>query len=220
MFDIDSLGLIPLPQSITVSEQHGDGDMVDINLNRAVVIPIGDDAQVLSDCNLLVHYLELFGLPIVPIVLTTTDSNTPTQPHSITVAVDDSIANNTYRLSITKHERSGSISLVAQAPSVLTQAIQTLAQLLSSNLPQINTNGNGNGNGNEDGIEVIIDDDDQPPQVPVICSLPASLQISDRARYQWRGLHLDCCRHFMPLPFIARFLDLMALHKFNVFHCM
>ena len=29
---------------------------------------------------------------------------------------------------------------------------------------------------------------------------------------------LDVCRHFMPVEFVERFIDLLALHKLNVFH--
>ncbi len=44
------------------------------------------------------------------------------------------------------------------------------------------------------------------------------LNIVDYPRFGWRGCHLDCGRHFMPKGFILRFLNLLALHKFNVFH--
>lgn len=42
--------------------------------------------------------------------------------------------------------------------------------------------------------------------------------IEDRPRFQWRGMHMDVSRHFEPKEFVMKFLDLMALHKFNVFH--
>jgi hexosaminidase len=42
--------------------------------------------------------------------------------------------------------------------------------------------------------------------------------ISDQPRFGWRGVHLDCARHFMPLEFVFKLLDLMALHKLNTFH--
>ena len=29
---------------------------------------------------------------------------------------------------------------------------------------------------------------------------------------------LDVSRHFMPVEFVERFIDLLALHKLNVFH--
>jgi len=47
--------------------------------------------------------------------------------------------------------------------------------------------------------------------------LPA-VRIFDSPRFDWRGLHLDCCRHFMPVGFIKRYLDHMARYKLNVFH--
>jgi hexosaminidase len=42
--------------------------------------------------------------------------------------------------------------------------------------------------------------------------------IEDEPRFGWRGLHLDVGRHFFPAAYIKKFLDTMALHKFNVFH--
>jgi hexosaminidase len=45
-----------------------------------------------------------------------------------------------------------------------------------------------------------------------------AVNISDQPRFGWRGVHLDCCRHFMPLEFVFKLLDLMALHKLNIFH--
>jgi hexosaminidase len=44
------------------------------------------------------------------------------------------------------------------------------------------------------------------------------LEIQDAPRFAWRGAHLDVSRHFMPVTFIKKFIDLMALHKLNVFH--
>ncbi|HUK32068.1 MAG TPA: beta-N-acetylhexosaminidase, partial [Candidatus Acidoferrum sp.] len=48
-------------------------------------------------------------------------------------------------------------------------------------------------------------------------SVPAAT-IEDTPRFSWRGVHLDVSRHFMPKEFVFKFLDLMALHKLNVFH--
>ena len=45
-----------------------------------------------------------------------------------------------------------------------------------------------------------------------------AVRISDQPRFAWRGVHLDCARHFMPLEFVFKLLDLMALHKLNTFH--
>ena len=45
-----------------------------------------------------------------------------------------------------------------------------------------------------------------------------SVEIVDRPRYRWRGMHLDVGRHFFPKEFIKRYIDLLAMHKMNTFH--
>ena len=42
--------------------------------------------------------------------------------------------------------------------------------------------------------------------------------IEDQPRYGYRGGMLDVGRHYMPVAFIKKFIDLLALHKMNTFH--
>ena len=42
--------------------------------------------------------------------------------------------------------------------------------------------------------------------------------ILDEPEFVWRGLNLDCCRHFMTKEFVKRYIDLLAYHKFNTLH--
>lgn len=42
--------------------------------------------------------------------------------------------------------------------------------------------------------------------------------IIDYPSFSYRGLHLDVCRHFMPIDFVKKYIDLMAYYKFNRFH--
>ena len=42
--------------------------------------------------------------------------------------------------------------------------------------------------------------------------------ITDAPRFSWRGMHLDCSRHFFSVAFVKKFIDLLALHNMNVFH--
>ena len=42
--------------------------------------------------------------------------------------------------------------------------------------------------------------------------------IKDHPRFEYRGAHLDVGRHFMPLDFIKKYIDLIAYHKMNYFH--
>lgn len=42
--------------------------------------------------------------------------------------------------------------------------------------------------------------------------------IQDRPSYSWRGMHLDVCRHFFPVSFVKKYIDLIAAYKMNTFH--
>ncbi len=44
------------------------------------------------------------------------------------------------------------------------------------------------------------------------------MEIKDYPRFSWRGMHLDCSRHFFSVEEIKRYLDYLALYKMNVFH--
>ncbi len=44
------------------------------------------------------------------------------------------------------------------------------------------------------------------------------VSIKDSPRFEWRGMHLDVCRHFFPVSFIKKYIDLLALYKMNTFH--
>ena len=46
----------------------------------------------------------------------------------------------------------------------------------------------------------------------------ACVIIKDYPEFKWRGLLLDCCRHFMSIDFVKRYIDLLAYHKMNVLH--
>ena len=46
----------------------------------------------------------------------------------------------------------------------------------------------------------------------------ACVEIKDAPRYPYRGMMLDVGRHFFPVEFIKKYIDLLAKHKFNHFH--
>lgn len=49
------------------------------------------------------------------------------------------------------------------------------------------------------------------------CKIP-SLSINDAPLYHYRGFMLDVGRYFYPVEEVKHFLDLMAVHKLNIFH--
>ena len=48
-------------------------------------------------------------------------------------------------------------------------------------------------------------------------SIPTA-EIYDHPRFEYRGLHLDVARHFFPVEFVKRYIDLMSAYKYNRFH--
>lgn len=44
------------------------------------------------------------------------------------------------------------------------------------------------------------------------------LTIRDKPRFAYRGMHLDCSRHFFSVEEVKKYLDVMALYKLNRFH--
>ena len=44
------------------------------------------------------------------------------------------------------------------------------------------------------------------------------LSIKDTARFPYRGMHLDVCRHFFDVAYVKKYIDYLAAYKFNTFH--
>ena len=44
------------------------------------------------------------------------------------------------------------------------------------------------------------------------------VSITDYPRFAWRGMHLDVSRHFFDVDFIKKYIDILAMHKMNIFH--
>ncbi|HEY2720572.1 MAG TPA: family 20 glycosylhydrolase [Chitinophagaceae bacterium] len=87
----------------------------------------------------------------------------------------------------------------------------------------VNNKGAYIGGGNEEGvfygiqtlIQLLPADNGQIQnsklQIPYV-------SIEDYPRFAYRGMHLDCGRHFFPVSFIKKYIDYIALHKMNYFH--
>ncbi|MDX2161564.1 MAG: beta-N-acetylhexosaminidase [bacterium] len=131
------------------------------------------------------------GFPILtaPLTISEAEAALDNTIELILLDSDPELDDEGYRLDVMPD----SIRLEANTPAGLFYGAQTLRQLLPAELETPPTAG------------------EPPAAVPC-------LDIEDAPRYRWRGLHLDCARHMMPVAFIKRFLDWMALHKFNTFH--
>lgn len=70
------------------------------------------------------------------------------------------------------------------------------------------------------GVQTLIQLLPLPPSAggsPSTLNVPAAT-IEDQPRLRYRGLHLDVCRHFMPVDFVKKYIDYLAMHKMNYFH--
>jgi len=117
-----------------------------------------------------------------------------TSENAIVFGIDNelqkNLGNEGYTLEVDKHR----ILINGSDASGLFYGLQTLYQLMPAG----------------------IYGDDRSVKAETI-ELPC-VNILDRPAYSWRGMHLDVSRHFFPKEFIKRYIDLIAMHKMNVFH--
>jgi hexosaminidase len=83
------------------------------------------------------------------------------------------------------------VTLAAREPAGMFRAVQTVRQLLPPTV--------------------------EKPGKAAALRLPA-VQIQDQPAYAWRGMHLDVSRHFFSVEYLKKYLDLLALYKFNKLH--
>lgn len=122
---------------------------------------------------------------------------TGNQPgNSIFLNIDQSLRESTgkegYNLSVIKSK----IEISAAEPAGLFYGVQTLYQLLPAG---------------------IYSNPDSLANADLDLKIPC-LEVTDMPAFPWRGMHLDVSRHFFPKEFIKKYIDLIALHKMNVFH--
>ncbi|MFJ6793575.1 beta-N-acetylhexosaminidase [Streptomyces sp. NPDC091268] len=85
----------------------------------------------------------------------------------------------------------GELLLRAARPAGLLRGIQTIRQLLPP--------------------EALSSSAQPRDRWPLPC-----VEITDLPRHSWRGAMLDVARHFQPISFVRRYVDLLAFHKLNV----
>jgi hexosaminidase len=107
----------------------------------------------------------------------------------VVFSADSGLGREAYTLRVTPQR----IDITSGDPAGAFYAVQTLLQLLP---PEVFSTGRVKG---------------------VHWTVPC-VTIEDHPRYTWRGMHLDCARHFFPVEFVKRYIDEIAFHKLNTFH--
>lgn len=102
---------------------------------------------------------------------------------------DASLAEEEYSIAVSK------INCIVRASSYngFLYAVQTLKQLTS--------------------VSIFGEDPDPAEKFLFPC-----VKIQDKPRFGYRGMHLDCSRHFFSVEEVKKYLDIMALYKLNRFH--
>jgi len=111
-------------------------------------------------------------------------------PNSLFIKIDSSLSlgEEGYGLSI---DRNNSIEIKSVSYAGLFYGYQTFRQICEPDLE---------GGKNEDFTKIPC------------------LEIVDEPIFSYRGMHLDVSRHFFDVDFIKTYIDMIALHKMNVFH--
>lgn len=123
--------------------------------------------------------------------LSIASSEKPGTGSAVILSLDPSIAENEgYDLTVGRDR----IRIAGKYPAGVLYGVQTLLQLIPTRLEDL---GGAGGSGEY--------------RIP-------GVHVADNPRFPWRGMHLDVCRHFFTKEFIKKYLDLMAMHKMNVFH--
>lgn len=116
--------------------------------------------------------------------------------HSIRLTIDnnESSYENEEAYALTSNEQG--VTIKSPSPQGIFYGIQTLRQLLPP--------------------EIEHTDPSLTPQ-NVEWTIPV-VEIEDHPRFSYRGMHLDVGRHFFPVEFVKKYIDILAMYKMNRFH--
>ena len=127
-----------------------------------------------------------------PSLATTAASATPTAAVSLVLASAGAAAGpESYRLDVAAR----GVTITAPRHAGLFYGLQTLRALLEAERARRS-----------------------PAPATITDASLAGMRITDAPRFSYRGLHLDVGRHFAPVDFVKRYIDLMVRYKYNTFH--
>lgn len=111
----------------------------------------------------------------------------------IIVKKSESLASEEYNISVNH----SSVTIKASSAKGVLYALETLKQLLPLEI--------------YDGGKSGCEDNSNEWTLPY-------MSIKDEPRFSYRGMHLDVSRHFFDVSEVKKYLDIMAIHKMNIFH--
>jgi N-acetyl-beta-hexosaminidase/alpha-L-fucosidase len=189
-----------IPQPVSTQWQQG---QFTLNANTVIVADASDKASVQFFSNYL---KKLYGLHL------TVAANRPATNYIALIRTNASNPEGSYHLDVTPNN----IQITAATGPGIFYGVQTLIQLLPLSPFVATPTGYAirpaAGAAGAPGAAQAAANN-----APAGFSIPA-VTIDDYPRFAWRGLHLDCGRHFFPIEFVKQYIDYIALHKMNYFH--
>jgi hexosaminidase len=193
--EASALHLIPRPQSVQVREGSFELD------DRTVIAFDHEDPRAASAAVFLAERLRAgTGLPMGELqvssrqgVMMLDNERTDGDFIGLILLNDNDYGAEGYRLVVNE----GNVMIGANTAAGLLYGATTLLQLLPP--------------------EVFAEIPKKGKAPDVDWKLPC-VSITDAPRFPWRGMHLDVGRHFFSKEFIEKYIDLLELHKMNVFH--
>lgn len=116
-----------------------------------------------------------------------------------------------YRLELNLKQNSKAKNLISFSSSSVSDNREAYHLNISSNKIEISGKEAGLFYGFQSLIQLFPLNDDKEIQLQ-------NVSIKDEPRLKYRGLHLDVCRHFFPVDFLKKYIDVIASYKLNVFH--
>ena len=153
---------------------------------------IQDKTHIVGDAilsNEMSYLAEMLRIATGSTIKTSNNTNDYQKNNSITLLLDASLPEEeSYVLTVTYDK----VIISGKSATGIFYGIQSLRQLMPSTI-----------------------ESNQENNTPI--TIPA-VRIEDQPSYVYRGMHLDVGRHFFPVDFIKKYIDLIALHKMNTFH--
>jgi len=157
-------------------------------LNRKTSVALTEDNKELA--RIAVYFVDLIHTAsgYRPDIITHQEGGNNTIVFRLNKELND-LGKEGYRLSINDKQ----VVLDAFNPAGIFYGVQTMCQLLPPGIYSKNK---------------LEENDLRLPGV----------DITDKPRFSWRGYMLDASRHFQSVEFVKKCIDLLAMHKMNIFH--
>lgn len=120
-------------------------------------------------------------------------------------------------LNLQRVKNAKQVRKIKQSPIMLWSTTSSVPESYTLNTSEHNIVITGDQRGLIHGINTLLQTMPRPAQGATSVQVPAFF-VQDQPHSSWRGIMLDCSRHFFSVSEVKEVLDLMARYKLNKFH--